>query len=294
MVLPSVRVRSRPIEGLLLVVLLSVSCSRTAHAERQFELRGQILSVRSATELLIQHDDIKGFMPAMTMPYKLRDSTVARDLKPGDLIRATLVVTDTDAWITTIDKTGTAPVADKSTTGSAASTAPLLRSGELAPDTELTDEQGQPISLKSWRGSAVAVTFIYTRCPLPQYCPTLDRRFAAVQRLVKGDPALNGRIRLLSVSFDPDADTPAVLRAHAKTLGAEPQIWRFATAPRDVVDRFAAAFGVNTIREADKTITRNMRTAVIDSEGRLLTTYDGTEWTAEQLAADLGRALAAR
>lgn len=293
MFMRSVRVRLRLMEGLLPAVLLTAACTQPAPAERQFELRGQILAVRSPTELLVQHEDIKGFMPAMTMPYKVRD-TQAQGYQAGDLIRATLVVTDTDAWITRIEKTGTAPLPEKEATDSASTAGTFLRSGDAAPDTALIDENGQPLSLAAWRGSAVAVTFIYTRCPLPQYCPTLDRRFAAVQQLVKSNSALSGRVRLLTVSFDPDADTAAVLRAHAKTLGADPQIWRFASAPRGVVDRFAAAFGVSTMREADRTITHNMRTAVIDPDGRVVTIYDGTEWTAEQLAADLGRALASK
>jgi protein SCO1 len=294
MVMWSVRVRLRIIGGLLLLLVPTVSCVRAAPSERQFELRGQILEVRSDTELLVKHDDIKGFMPAMTMPYKLRDAQVGRGRAAGDLIRATLVVTDTDAWITDIEKTGAAPLPETNTATSSGRDVPLLRPGDLAPDTPLTDEQGRAFSPMRWRGSAIAVTFIYTRCPLPQYCPALDRRFAAVQRLIQNDPSLNGRARLLSVSFDPDVDTPAALRAHAKKLNADPQVWRFATAPRDDVARFAAAFGINVIREQDKTITHNMRTALIDPNGRVLTIYDGTEWTADQIAADLGRALASK
>jgi protein SCO1/2 len=120
----------------------------------------------------------------------------------------------------------------------------------------------------------------------------MDRRFADVQRAVKSDGTLNGRVHLLSVSFDPDADTPAVLRAHAKKLQADPAIWRFATAPRDLVDRFSAAFGVNVMREADTTITHNLRTAVIDAQGRVLSVYHGTDWTPDQIVVDLRNALA--
>ena len=99
---------------------------------------------------------------------------------------------------------------------------------------------------------------------------------------------------MLSVSFDPDTDTPAVLRAHAGKLQADASIWRFATAPRDTIDRFAAAFGVNVIREADATITHNLRTAVIDPAGRIAAIYDGTDWTADHIVADLRRAVAAQ
>ena len=114
------------------------------------------------------------------------------------------------------------------------------------------------------------MTFIYVRRPLPEFCPLMDRRFADVQRLVADDPKLRGRVRLLSVSFDPERDRPAALREQAAKLQANPAVWRFATAPADIVDRFAATFGVNVIREKDGTITHNLRTAVVGPDGRVL------------------------
>ncbi len=102
--------------------------------------------------------------------------------------------------------------------------------GDAVPDTTLTDQDGTPIALTDFKGSAVAITFIYTRCPLPQFCPLIDRRFAEVQKLVAADPALAGKVRLLSISFDPQFDRAATLRAHAGKLGADPTVWRFATA----------------------------------------------------------------
>ncbi len=259
---------------------------------RQYPLEGQILAVRPATnELLIKHGDIPNFMPRMTMAFRVAEPTLMDGRSAGDLIKATLNVTDKDAWISTVEKTGTAPLPDVPASGPAQG-ADLLDEGEVAPETALTDQRGQPIRLTDWRGSAVAVTFIYTRCPLPQFCPMLDRRFAEVQRVVAADPALAGRVRLLSVSFDPDADTPEVLAAHAAKLGANPDVWRFATAPRDEVDRFAIRFGVNVIRETDGTITHNMRTAVVGPNGKVTRLLDGSEWTADALVADLRAALA--
>jgi protein SCO1/2 len=228
-------------------------------------------------------------MPAMTMPYRVRDAGLLRDVAAGDLITATLVVGDNDAWLTRIKKTGTALLAQTDTESPVA--ASLLREGDLVPDTLLADDAGHPISLRDCRGSAVAITFIYTRCPLPQFCPLMDRRFADVQRMVKADAALNGRAKLLSVSFDPDADTAAVLYTHARKVGADPSMWRFATAPKAVVDPFANAFGIAVMREADATITHNLRTAVIDPDGRLVSIYDGSAWTPDQIAADMKRVL---
>jgi protein SCO1/2 len=285
----SFRVRSRII---VVLCLAAIACTKQQQTERSFELRGQILAVRPNDEVLVKHEDIKGFMPAMTMPYKVRQPALLQSAAPGDLISATLVVGDNDAWLTRIDKTGTAPLPAPEANSSSGVSAALLRTGDAIPDTTLTDDRGGPLAMRELRGRAVALTFIYTRCPLPQFCPLMDRRFVDLQRLAKTDPALRDRVALVSVSFDPDADTASVLRAHAAKLGADPAVWRFATAPRDLVDPFANAFGVSVMREADATITHNLRTAVIDPHGRLAATYDGTEWTPEQIAADLKRALA--
>lgn len=259
---------------------------------RQYTLEGQILAVRPDTnELLIKHGDIANFMPGMTMPFRVAEPKLLEGKSAGDLITATLNVSDTDAWISAVEKTGTAPLAEVPAVGPAANV-DLLDAGEMAPETALLDQEGRPIRLTDWRGSAIAVTFIYTRCPLPQFCPMLDRRFAEVQRLVAADGTLAGHVRLLSVSFDPDTDTPAMLTAHAAKLQADRNVWRFATAPRDEVDRFAIRFGVNVIRENDGTITHNIRTAVVDPKGRITKLLDGSQWTADDLVADLRAAVA--
>ncbi len=276
----------------LALALLLQACSPPPSAPRQYELQGQILAIRpQQQEILIKHGDIKGFMPGMTMPFKVRDAALLEDRGPGDLVTATLMVADTEAWIASLVKTGTSTLEEIATIPPASFVAPL-KPGDLAPDSGLIDQTGRPLSLADWRGSAVAITFIYVRCPLPQFCPLLDRRFAEVQRLIADDVALRGRARLLSVSFDPDADTPARLRAHAEKLDADLAVWRFATAPRDIVDRFAATFGLSVIREADATITHNMRTAVIGPDLRVVSVHDGSDWTAAQIADDLRRALA--
>jgi protein SCO1/2 len=258
---------------------------------RQYELRGQILAIRpEASEVLIKHGDIQNFMPGMTMPFKVRDSRLLDGKMAGDLVTAQLMVGQDEAWLSAIDKTGTAPLETAATIPPASFVTPLAP-GDAIPEITLTDHSGQPLSLSAWRSRAVAITFIYVRCPLPQFCPLMDRRFAEVQRLVEADPALVGRVHLLSVSFDPDRDTPAVLAAHAGKLGANAAIWRFATAPRDTIDRFAATFGVNVIREADQTITHNLRTAVVGPDGRVVAVHNGSEWTAAQVVDDLKRAL---
>ncbi len=252
-----------------------------------------MLAVKPETrEILVKHEDIPGFMPAMTMPYVVKDVALLKERAPGDLITATLVVESTLGYLTAITKTGSAPLPDDArTTIPAAAGIELLRPGAAVPDTALIDQDEQRIALKDFAGSAAAITFIYTRCPLPQYCPLLDRRFAEVQALVAKDPALAGKVRLLSVSFDPRFDRAPVLRNHARKLGADPSVWRFATAAEENVDRLAARFGINVIREQDGTITHNLRTAVIDPSGHVTAILENNAWTAEDLVRELKAAL---
>jgi protein SCO1/2 len=236
-------------------------------------------------ELVVSHDEVKGFMPAMTMPFRLDEAAVAKGRLPGDLIRATLMVTDEKSWLARVEKTGWAPLREHAEAGTATE---LVRPGEPVPDETLIDQDGQAFRFSSLRGSAVLVTFVYTRCPLPDYCPRMDAYFAAVQKAL-ADGKLPGPVRLLSVSFDPDFDTPATLRAHAASVGADRRVWTFATGPRDRVDAWGARFGLSVIRDpADPTdITHNLRTAVVDERGHLVTILEGNRWTVDEAIAAL-------
>jgi protein SCO1/2 len=275
------------------LLVTGAGCAREP-ASRSYQLTGQVLAVRAqSNEILVKHDDIRGFMPAMTMPYTVRDPASLKDRVPGDLINATLVVEVNAAYLRNISKTGSAPIPDDAReTIPAAAGIEFLRPGDVVPDVALVNQDDAPISLKDFAGTATAITFIYTRCPLPQYCPLMDRRFAEVQQLAAGDPALAGKVRLLSVSFDPEFDRAAVLRRHAAMLKADPRVWTFATAEETIVDRFAARFGVNVIREKDGTITHSLRTAVIGSSGRVTAIFDNNAWTADELVRELKAALA--
>jgi len=134
----------------------------------------------------------------------------------------------------------------------------------------------------------VVMTFIYTRCPIATFCPLMDRHFATLQKTLKADPALK-HARLVTISFDPVTDTPAVLTRHAKTLDADLSRWTFLTGDRDDVDRFASRFGVSIARSLtdQRDITHNLRTAIIDADGKLVKAYTGNEWSPEQVLEDL-------
>jgi protein SCO1/2 len=164
------------------------------------------------------------------------------------------------------------------------------------PDVSFVDEAGAARQLAGWRGRAIVVTFIFTRCPLPDFCPLMDTHFAAVQRQVRDDERLRGRVQLLSVSFDPSHDTPAVLAAHAKKNGADPAVWNFVTGDREEIDAFAALFGVSVMREGTNPsdIVHNLRTAVIDGNGRLVKVFNGIQWESADLVAELRSAVGGR
>ena len=278
---------------LLLATLASCSPAPPPVTAKRYPIAGQLLGVQLDTgQVLLKHGDVEGYMGAMTMPFPVEDRVSMRERRPGDLVKATLVVEPGRYYLEGLQFLGTAPLPAAATGRPVAEGVHILGPGDAVPATSLTDHTGAPLSLADWAGSAAVVTFIYTRCPLPDFCPLMDRRFAAVQQAAAAAPALMGRVRLLSVSFDPDVDTTPVLAEHAKRVGAGPA-WRFATAPAAVVDRFAAEFGVNVIREADHTITHNLRTAVLGPDGRVVATYSGTDWTTDTLVADLSHALAA-
>ena len=266
--------------------IVATGCSRTAPT-KEYQLQGQILDVKPETsEVLVKHGDIPGFMPAMTMPYKVGDAKILADKQPGDLITATLVVGETEAHLSKIDKTGHAPIEDA--TGPEITDSQILKPGGPVPDTKLVDENNAARPLTSLKGHRVALTFMYTRCPQPDFCPLMDRNFAAVQNEIAKTPAL-GDVRLVSVSFDPANDTPAVLKTHAKTLQADPAVWHFVTASPDDIKGFAAKFGViaEPSAESPAILTHNLSTAVIDADGKLVKIRSGNMWTPADLIADL-------
>ena len=204
------------------LALAAGACSKSA-PDRHFPLHGQVLRIgANHLQATIKHDDIKGFMPAMTMPYTVKDAKLLDGIAPGDLIDATLAVTENDAFLTEVKKVGQAPLpappaeAPAAATPQASSGFELLKPGEAVPDAAFVDQDGKKRQFASFKGSTVVLTFIYTSCPVPTFCPLIDSHFAAIQNKLKGDAALKGHVHLVSVSFDPLTDTPPVLKKHAQ------------------------------------------------------------------------------
>jgi protein SCO1/2 len=283
------------IGAVLLGLFGSAACGSTEEAaRREYPLQGQILAVTpDAKEANIKHDEIKGFMPAMTMPYKAREPEF-KGLAPGDLISATLVVLSNDAYLKGVKKTGEAPLEKPPEEKPAASSGfELLKQGAPIPSTWFVDQDGRKKELpRDFLGKAVALTFSYTRCPMPAFCPLMDRNFATMQENLKGDGGAN--VHLVTVSIDPRFDTPVVLKKHAERLKADPGLWTFLTGDRDEIDRFASRFGLSLVRSVtdQSDITHTLRTVIIDREGKLVKTLTGNEWKPGDVVADM-KALAA-
>jgi protein SCO1/2 len=278
----------------LCLTLTAAACSK-APEQRTFTLQGQVQSLDPPRKLVVvKHEEIKGFMPAMTMPYEAAEATLLDGLAPGDLINAQLVVFSNGAHLTSIRKVGTAPLekppADVPDPPTASAGFELIRPGEPVPDGKFLDQDGKARAFSAFKGSPVVMTFIYTRCPLPTFCPLMDRQFAALQKTLKSDTALE-RVHLVTVSFDPATDTPPVLKKHAKSLDADLTRWTFLTGDRDDVDQFAARFGVSVGRALNdaRDITHNLRTAIVGADGRLVKVYTGNDWSPDQVLADLRR-----
>jgi len=288
--LPKLRPPAPLFALILFAALAGFACRAPAPAPRTFDLKGQILAIDQARqEITVSHADIPGFMPAMTMPYKVRDANLLKGRTPGELIGATLVVEESDAYLQSIRHEGVAALPDERP---AARAMDLLGVGEAVRDGELVDPSGARRSLGDWRGQVLAVTFVYTRCPLPNFCPLIDRHFAAVQEQVRSSSDLQGRVHLVSVTLDPDYDTPAVLLRHAGRLKADPAVWSLLTGSREQIETFASQFGVSVVRESAQPseLVHNLRTAVIDGNGRLVTMLSGGEWEPAALIAEIRNA----
>jgi protein SCO1/2 len=269
----------------LAVVVLVSACDREAPA-RQYELSGQILAIEAArNEVLIKHDNIQNFMPAMTMPFTVKDPALLSGREPGDLVTATLVVGETNAYLSSLTRTGHAKIE----TPAVVSDAPrILMPGEPVADALLVDQQDKPRPFSSFRGHRVAITFMFTRCPLPDFCPRMDRHFAAVQKSIQSAADMRD-VRLISMTLDPEFDTPAVLGKHAARLGADPTIWSFVTGEPNAAAQFARQFGIFTEKDlgTGANLTHNLRTAIIDPDGKMVKVHSGNDWTPADLVADL-------
>jgi protein SCO1/2 len=242
-------------------------------------VRGLVLEVdRSASTITISHDEIPGYMDAMVMPFTVRDPRALADVRPGDRIGFRLNIRDERTWIDRLQLLSAAPVDVGLTQTPAVST--LVPVGGEVPDFTLTNQDGAAISLSSLRGKVVAVTFIYTRCPLPDYCPRMITNLQAIERRF---PERVGKdLALAAVTFDPQYDTPQRMKEYAQFFKADKPGWQFLTGSLEDVTRVAANFGVEFWPE-EGLITHTLQTAIVDKEGRLVASVEGKDYSPKQL-----------
>lgn len=284
-----------------LIALLLSSCQKPANTPaspnaKHYPFKGKVVSVDKAKKTAtIDHEDIPGYMSSMTMAFPIHEDWVWNELTPGSEIQADLVVdnkaTPDPFWLEKITiVSAPAPNAPTPT--------PDDRIGKQVPGFSLTNQDGKRISPKDFRGKAWAITFIYARCPLPDYCIRMSKNFSDLANQLKTDVELKDKIRLLSISFDPENDTPAKLRQYgAGYLGnqnpSDFSIWQLAVGSDKDIQPLAQFLGLDyRVDENNKTvINHNLRTAVIGPDGKVQKIIGGNDWTTDELLTDLKAAL---
>jgi protein SCO1/2 len=271
-----------------LLLAVSVGCNRT----RKYPLQGEVVGKNIVTnEITVKHGDIPGFMPAMAMPYRVKNPAVVQELQPGDKIAADVVIgkDPSDYWLEDVR------ITDESARGQAKpSAAPrMLMPGDRAPDLALINQDGRKIHLSNFAGKALLVTFIYTRCPMPNFCPRLSSQFARIHDELKKNSGDYANTHLLTVSFDPKYDTPAVLRKYGLAYldGDESGFshWDFASTKPGDLARVAQAFGLQ-YEEEDNQITHNMSIVLIAPDSTVAKFWS-TDWTWTELMQSMQQAV---
>jgi protein SCO1/2 len=261
-----------------------------------YRLRGKVVSTDPAhRQVTLDHEAIPGFMDAMTMPYRLKDETILSELHPGDVITSDLLVPPDPNAEVELDHI--VVIAQGQPDYRPAVTYHVPVQGDSVPDFKLRNQDGRPLRTAQFKGDALLVTFIYTRCPLPDFCPRVTRYFAQVNRDLQATPAVYAKTHLLCVSFDPDHDTPERLRAYGSTyLGSDSgDAFRhidFAVPDPQVLKRMAQYFDVGVTTGPDQSITHTLSTTLIGPDGKVVKFYPGNEWTPGQLEADVRARLA--
>ncbi len=267
------------------------SQSSSASSYKTYRLRGKVVSTNPASsEVTLDHEAIPGFMDAMTMPYKLKDANILAELHPGDVITADLLVSqnaDADILLDHIVVVGQAKPDYKPKV-----TYHVPAPGDRVPDFKLRNQDGRTIHLDQFRGKELLITFIYTRCPLPNFCPRITHNFADINRQLASNRGLYDKTHLLCVSFDPDNDAPERLRAYgAGYIGSDAKDafshWDFAVPDKPTLTKMAQYFDVGITQAADNSITHTLSTTLIGRDGKVVSFYPGNEWTVDQVLADI-------
>ncbi len=272
---------------------VSTANSTASSSAKRYDLKGKVVSVNKAEKKAkIDHEDIPGFMDRMTMDFPIKEDWVWDELQPGAEIRAELVVDSSAKDPYWLEKIGIVAAPNPNQPPPPVDER-FAQIGKPVPDFSLTNQDGMRISMKDFRGRALAITFIYARCPLADYCIKMSTNFSDAANFINKDPELKDKVALLSVSFDPANDTPAKLKSYglgymgqgATDLG----VWQLAVGTDAEVRKIADFFGLRYETDTnDKTqINHSLRTAVISPAGKVTSIFAGNEWTLAQLLSEL-------
>jgi protein SCO1/2 len=259
--------------------------------EQIYQLKGIVVaSDPPKGEVTIDGEAIPGFMGAMIMPYKLAQPGIASELHPGDRIVARLRVSDTASVIDQVDVTAQAKPDYKPT-----KVYNVPATGQIVPNFKFLNQDGKTIAIDQFRGKVLLVTFIYTRCPLPDYCIRMSRNFATIQRQLAADPRLYSKTHLLSISFDPAYDTPKVLRSYGSAYSGGGQAfshWDFAAPAASELDKVDQFFDVGVSPGSNNTLTHSLSTAIIAPDGKIYRWYPNNDWTPSSVVDGVKQAVA--
>src|SRR5262245_9785393 len=267
------------------VALALLGCGRSTNFDKKgdhYDTRGIVRGFspdRSAIE--IQHENIPGFMPSMTMPFVARDPKQIADFKTGDAISFRMAVTKKDFWIEDMKRIRREEVnvaEPKQTSSVSTERDARLKEGDEMPPFSLTNQDGERISLDTFRGQPFVLTFVFTRCPVPNFCPRMSNNFEELQAAIKGGTGTLATTRLLSITLDPGYDTPKILDDYAAFHHADSKIWIFATGDEKAIDSLTGAFSVYRQTEGG-TISHGLATALINRSGRIERIWRGNAWT---------------
>lgn len=270
--------------GLTLLLSFAAGCGRPgAETARSYQAEGQIIAIAGdGTTVTIAHGDIKGFMPAMTMLFPVKDPTTLAGITRNDLVEFDLKVAPDESWVSGIRRTGRG--VETVTAGTGPAVGDLLSPGDKLSPFALLNHDGEQVSLADFEGKPLAITFIFTRCPIPEYCPRFTDNFAQVQRNLAA--RYPNRFQLLSISVDPEYDTASVLRQYGKRNGADFGGWSLLTGQEDEIRKIADEVGVQFFKDGG-IINHTGICVLVTPEGKLHKIHRGNTWTADEITRDL-------
>jgi protein SCO1/2 len=255
---------------------------------RMFIAKGVVQELKpDARTAVIRHEAISNYMAAMTMPFKVKDPKELAGLQRGDEISFRLQVTETESWVDRISKIGTVSLPPIPTPASS----PAVQPNHPLLDYKFTNELGQAVSLNDFRGQALAITFFYTRCPLPDYCPRLSKNFQAASQKLGSLPGGPANWHFLSISFDTEFDTPQMLKAYGNSYQYDPKHWSFLTGPPDKIGELARQSGASYEFDAG-TFNHNFRTLIVDASGHLQMVFPTGGDLSDEIVAEIIKAAA--